>query len=52
MKIMKFCEECGEKGGTVPKHNEDGTISMLHEECAQLQMFRYMARHNQKAGTL
>lgn len=44
MKIMKLCEECNKPGGTVPKHYWDGVVAMLHEECAEMQMFKYMAK--------
>lgn len=44
MQKMSFCEECGERGGTVPKHYWDGVIAMLHPQCAVKQMERYSTR--------
>lgn len=48
MKIVHKCDECNKPGGTIPKHNSDGSITMLHDECAQLQRFHDMVRESQK----
>lgn len=50
MRQMTFCEECGKRGGTIPKYYWDGVVAMLHESCAMAQMERYMNRRKEEAS--